>query len=165
MISPPLGGVWAAADIEVIASIVASFFVEGSAMPRPRSEMRRIREVLRLRAGLGEIEQVMSKHLFIAALLLASASCSTPAEQKPAAPAPPAPTLSATPFAQSAALQPPAHEEEILPPPEIRRGSGRFVGSGPSSRTVAATPEGQTTLNFVNADIADVAKAVLGDLL
>jgi general secretion pathway protein D len=107
----------------------------------------------------------MSKHLFIAALLLASASCSTPAEQKPAAPAPPAPTLSATPFAQSAALQPPAHEEEILPPPEIRRGSGRFVGSGPSSRTVAATPEGQTTLNFVNADIADVAKAVLGDLL
>ncbi|MEI9984486.1 MAG: secretin N-terminal domain-containing protein [Aliidongia sp.] len=52
-----------------------------------------------------------------------------------------------------------------MPPPEIRRGTGHFVGSNPSSKGTSTSPEGETTLNFVNADIADVAKAVLGDLL
>lgn len=49
---------------------------------------------------------------------------------------------------------------------EIYRGTGRFVGDVPA-RTSASLSEsgGEITLNFVNADIADVMRSVLGDFL
>ncbi len=46
----------------------------------------------------------------------------------------------------------------------IQRG-GRFVSKPHSTATIAGTGGGSFTLNFDNADIRDVAKAVLGDML
>ncbi|HXL99168.1 MAG TPA: type II secretion system secretin GspD, partial [Rhizomicrobium sp.] len=50
---------------------------------------------------------------------------------------------------------------------EIIPGSGNFVGAGPPRHVVstAVSDDGGITLNFVNADVRDVAKAVLGDFL
>jgi len=56
--SPPEAGVFAtpkrvaAADTEVIR-LSSTLFVSEGEMPRPRSEMRRVREVLRIHAELG----------------------------------------------------------------------------------------------------------------
>jgi len=57
-----------------------------------------------------------------------------------------------------AQMQPEA-SSEIIP------GSGQFTGSQRHSRAVATDAKGDITLNFVNADVKDVAKAVLGDYL
>ncbi|MEI9886375.1 MAG: type II secretion system secretin GspD [Rhizomicrobium sp.] len=52
------------------------------------------------------------------------------------------------------------------PPPEIIRGTGRLVGhTVPHAAQAAVTEEGGITLNFINADVRDVAKAVFGDFL
>lgn len=50
---------------------------------------------------------------------------------------------------------------------EIFRGTGQFVSETPNPRTAASViDEGDAiTLNFVNADIADVMKSVLGEFL
>lgn len=48
----------------------------------------------------------------------------------------------------------------------IEKGTGKFVNLGPAIKDVRATPDGKSfTLNFVNAEIADVARAILGDML
>ena len=67
-----------------------------------------------------------------------------------------------------------AAPNEQTPPPleqtpsasEIIRGNGRMVRT-PASHVASTSisEEGQITLNFVNADVRDVAKAVLGDFL
>jgi hypothetical protein len=49
------------------------------------------------------------------------------------------------------------------PAGEIIRGTGSFIGPVASPR-VTESGEGDVTLDFVNADVADVAKAVLGDM-
>ncbi len=48
---------------------------------------------------------------------------------------------------------------------EIYPGSGSLVGQARSRRGAEANSQGDITLNFVAADIKDVAKAVLGDYL
>jgi general secretion pathway protein D len=50
---------------------------------------------------------------------------------------------------------------------EIVKGTGVFTGAKPAERisTATQTSDGGITLNFVNADVRDVAKAVLGDFL
>lgn len=50
---------------------------------------------------------------------------------------------------------------------EIYRGTGNFFGSPRAARvsSAAVTEQGDITLNFVNADVKDVAKAILGDFL
>src|SRR3569832_3717 len=51
-------------------------------------------------------------------------------------------------------------------PPTIVPGTGRLVGGdAPALAQSAITDEGGITLNFVNADVRDVAKAVFGDFL
>lgn len=64
---------------------------------------------------------------------------------------------------------PPAPQPELQPAPqtaEIFPGNGRLLGTsaGQDSRT-DVTDDDEITLNFVNVDIRDVAKAVLGDFL
>lgn len=50
--------------------------------------------------------------------------------------------------------------------PEIVRGSGTFLRMSPPVRADAETaPDGDIVLNFVNADVREVARAVLGGLL
>jgi general secretion pathway protein D len=50
---------------------------------------------------------------------------------------------------------------------DIIKGNGRLVRAPVATRVASTTvsDEGQITLNFVNADVRDVAKAVLGDFL
>ncbi|HEY5339245.1 MAG TPA: type II secretion system secretin GspD [Rhizomicrobium sp.] len=57
--------------------------------------------------------------------------------------------------------------QPLAPAVEIYPGSGTFVGNAaPRPRAEAAVDgQGGMTLNFVNADIKDVSKAVLGDYL
>lgn len=57
--------------------------------------------------------------------------------------------------------------ETPSPVAEIFRGSGRLVGEAPEARVAASLSDenGEITLNFVNADIADVMKSVLGEFL
>ena len=109
----------------------------------------------------------MVRHLRAFAFLFALAACTTPAEETPVVPRPsaPSPFASSPPIAQSAALPLRSAAEEAVPPAEIHRGSARYVEPQPAQKDVSAVQENGTTLNFVNADIADVAKAVLGDLL
>ena len=53
--------------------------------------------------------------------------------------------------------------------PSVDLGTGRFVGADPAtqgqSRTPAITPGGPVTLDFVNVDVRDVLRSVLGDTL
>jgi general secretion pathway protein D len=52
------------------------------------------------------------------------------------------------------------------PPPTVVRGTGNLVNPGvPHASETAVTDDGGITLNFVNADVRDVAKAVFGDFL
>ena len=66
----------------------------------------------------------------------------------------------------SIALHSPSETAGLADGAGVLRGSGRFV-STPIAKAVPSgqTGEDGTALNFVNADIADVAKAVLGDYL
>ncbi|MDX1483416.1 MAG: type II secretion system secretin GspD [Alphaproteobacteria bacterium] len=45
------------------------------------------------------------------------------------------------------------------------RGSGKFIGKAPRRALARRGPDGGITLNFVNAEIAEVARAVLGGIL
>ena len=53
------------------------------------------------------------------------------------------------------------------PTTQIYRGTGNVVGTTPPPTAEAASvdQQGDITLNFVNADVRDVAKAILGDFL
>jgi len=65
----------------------------------------------------------------------------------------------AAPGAHAQTASEPAASSEIIP------GSGQFTGNPRHSRSIATDAKGDITLNFVNADVKDVAKAVLGDYL
>ncbi|GGF51399.1 type II secretion system protein GspD [Aliidongia dinghuensis] len=76
------------------------------------------------------------------------------------------PTASATPENGSIPMQTLSSEAVAPTNGEIYRGTGSFVGRATRAPTPATgKPDDGTTLNFVNADIADVAKTVLGDYL
>ena len=110
----------------------------------------------------------MAKHIRILASLLTLAACTTPLAQKPSESLPtttPVPFAAPAPITRSAALPLPRTSNELVPPAEIHRGSARFIEPHTAANAVTPAPEDGTTLNFVNADIADVARAVLGDLL
>ncbi|HLY59106.1 MAG TPA: type II secretion system secretin GspD [Stellaceae bacterium] len=65
-----------------------------------------------------------------------------------------------------AVLGPPSATVPAPRADQIIRGSGVFVGHEPPARPGLETDDSDgITLNFVNADVAEVAKAVLGDFL
>lgn len=68
---------------------------------------------------------------------------------------------------EPAPAEPATLREKPSPVAEIFRGSGRLVGEAPEARVAASLSDadGEITLNFVNADIADVMKSVLGEFL
>ncbi|MGA7713061.1 MAG: type II secretion system secretin GspD [Rhizomicrobium sp.] len=108
----------------------------------------------------------------IALVAPALASCSLfsteqkPAEEK-ASPLPSTPAqLQKGTDAAPAPLQPVA-SQPLAPSVEIFPGTGTFVGGAPPRAHAETAVDGQggITLNFVAADIKDVAKAVLGDYL
>ncbi|HXC56394.1 MAG TPA: type II secretion system secretin GspD [Rhizomicrobium sp.] len=81
-----------------------------------------------------------------------AAHASAPVADKDAAP-PSATAATSTPIAEP-------------PPPEIVRGTGHLVGHATPHVTESTIGEdGGITLNFINADVRDVAKAVFGDFL
>jgi general secretion pathway protein D len=128
---------------------------------------------------------VMTRRMSVAAAalaaLLALAACSgdftDPLETGPSAadlashahdPAPPPAQVAD----KDAATPPPAGAAPASsvipepPPPEIIRGTGHLVGhSVPHVSESSVGEDGGITLNFINADVRDVAKAVFGDFL
>jgi len=103
---------------------------------------------------------------FAASLCLALAACST--DDAPAAP-PAAPVAQPVP----ASAEPLQATEEPTPLPgaapeatfEMFPGSGAFTRPSRRVPSTSVGEQGDITLNFVNTDIKDVAKAVLGDYL
>lgn len=102
------------------------------------------------------------------------AACTTPYETIPVASHEPLPVTASAQVAEQPADQ--ASASPVTGSPaipavpaaktnEIIRGTGSFVGAPPPTRRKAGNPDTGATLNFVNADVRDVAKAVLGDLL
>ena len=110
--------------------------------------------------------------LGIALLSPVLASCSLfPAEQKPAPekanPLPPTPAQLLKGSNASPVPPAPLTNQALEPSVEIYPGTGTFVGGAPQHKRAETSTDGQggITLNFVAADIKDVAKAVLGDYL
>jgi general secretion pathway protein D len=107
----------------------------------------------------------MIKHILPLCLALILTGCGTDADRGPGAaaehePLPPVPLIPALSAAPSLPPAPPPPAAQII------RGSGASFGAVGSSHHAAVTAaEGDVGLNFVNADIAEIAKGVLGDLL
>jgi general secretion pathway protein D len=102
--------------------------------------------------------------LCLAALLVA---CSTD-ETKPAPPAPQAGSTAPAPLESAPAVDATAAPNaESGAKVEMYPGTGAFTGGGRTARTAAigGDEDNGITLNFVNTDVKDVAKAVLGDYL
>lgn len=104
----------------------------------------------------------------VAILCAALAGCSAWTAPKPVVEAsqkPAAPKVSQT--SEATSPPPAAVTHQILEPKaDIYPGSGNLIGDAPKHRSeVTVDAEGGITLNFVAADIRDVAKAVLGDYL
>jgi general secretion pathway protein D len=103
--------------------------------------------------------------IMLCVMVSAPADAQSPpvATQAAQSPAPPA----AAPAAQTTAAPQPATIDQGQSASEIIKGTGRMVRPGAPQHVVSTTvsDEGQITLNFVNADVRDVAKAVLGDFL
>jgi general secretion pathway protein D len=79
---------------------------------------------------------------------------------------PPAPTPVQAPARISATNPPTPPRNELLEPRvEIVAGTGILPGTATPRRQTSISGEGDITLNFVAADIRDVAKTVLGDYL
>ena len=101
----------------------------------------------------------------LAILLLAAVAGCVPDRFLPTMPA-----TTTVPSTQTAAPAPEGGtiDPAPLPPPqtrtEILRGNQRFVGAAPRQRAATAA-DGTVSLNFVNVDVRDAAKAILGDVL
>jgi general secretion pathway protein D len=62
--------------------------------------------------------------------------------------------------------RPPAEERAAPPPrPRLYPGTGVFVRAPDAPARPGAVPEGDVTLNFVDADVREVVRSVLGDVL
>ncbi|MGE5517924.1 MAG: type II secretion system secretin GspD [Bacteroidota bacterium] len=107
----------------------------------------------------------MMGRLVAAVLALALLACS-PDRFTPSMPSastiPPTPAVAAP---QDAAQADPVPVAPALTRTEVLRGNQRFVGQ-PRPRGEAVTRQnGTVSLNFVNVDVRDVSKAILGDVL
>ncbi len=102
------------------------------------------------------------------AALFTAAGCSTVNGPQDTAPATPTATSTPAPAAPAATqASAPAAETNAAarktPEPKIFKGSGVFIKPKPDKETV--TPGNNALLNFENADIKEVAKTVLADIL
>jgi general secretion pathway protein D len=81
-------------------------------------------------------------------------------------PDPPPPAAAPTAPVAHAAAPAAAPAANDSPPPEIIKGTGELVGHHvPHESDASVGEDGGITLNFINADVRDVAKAVFGDFL
>jgi len=101
----------------------------------------------------------------MAVLWLTILAACTPDRFTPTMPA----TTTTAPSPQAAeAARETAAVDNVPPPPqtrtEILRGTQRFVGA-PSRPRAANMADGTVSLNFINVDVRDAAKAILGDVL
>jgi general secretion pathway protein D len=123
-------------------------------------------DLLVARRGRGRTPLANRARLCAVIVLLLASQC-TPST--PAVAPPPASTLPASAVAAAATAEPqpiaPAAAGHVAP--MIIRGNGALVKASGRVATAPAAiaPDGQVSLNFVNADIRDVARAVLGDAL
>jgi len=108
--------------------------------------------------------------LVICGALMSSAQSCTPRpffDQTTQAPAgTPAPTESPEGLAVAETQAPPNVPREPTQIGGIYRGTDTFIGRGaPPPRGAIRTPKGEVTLNFVDADLREVVKSILGDTL
>jgi general secretion pathway protein D len=108
----------------------------------------------------------------IALTLLLTSCARPPQEAPPAAAARPAAASAQETAAPDTASAPASLENDSKAPipgrrpfAEIFRGTGNLVSAQPVQRSASVDAGGDFSINFVNADVRDVAKAVLGDLL
>jgi general secretion pathway protein D len=106
----------------------------------------------------------------VLALLLTLAGCEQMQQitgLPPVTPKASEPTALIPPPRQSGPVLPPSEDSQVNRPPVagVYPGTGRFVGTPPRRASATQTAEGDVTLNFVNADVRDVARAVLGEIL
>jgi general secretion pathway protein D len=115
-----------------------------------------------LGSHLENLRRLFRQLSFALPLALALAACASD-EPRPVPPAPPSPAAE-QPGATSEVATP---QQPILEPKaEFYPGSATFTGSVPHHVVSTSVGEqGDITLNFVNADVKDVAKTVLGDYL
>jgi len=93
-------------------------------------------------------------------MALALGACSTFSQPQAPAPAASAPPVALTHEDDETVPQQQHPDIQIIP------GTGKFVGTQTNSvERVQADDQGGITLNFINADLKDVAKAILGDYL
>ncbi len=98
--------------------------------------------------------------------MLALAACMNKPEPPPPSAAQLAQAASAQAPQTPQASPPSAQTEPDQPTAQIFPGTGRLVGSSePHPAASGVGEDGSITLNFINADVRDVAKAVLGDFL
>lgn len=101
--------------------------------------------------------------LAAAMLAIGLSACSTDVPRAPLAATPPAsaPPVAPQPDIAASPTEPLEAKSEMYP------GTGSFVHPAPAHREPRTTvgEQGDITLNFINTDVKDVAKAVLGDYL
>ncbi len=115
------------------------------------------------------MREVFPRVLLTSALLLAASASGFAQDENSAAPVlmTPAPATSAPHRLVQPASSTSATPEGAPASTEIYRGTGSVIGVTPPSQEPTAEDGGNNdiTLNFVNADVRDVAKAILGDFL
>ncbi|MCE9524162.1 MAG: hypothetical protein K8S25_17220, partial [Alphaproteobacteria bacterium] len=101
----------------------------------------------------------------ILSFALALSGCASDGEDAPApTTVPPTPTVSEAAPGASVVLEENATGAPTLPKTEIFSGSDRFVRPPPPRRGAAAA-EGDVALDFADADVKDVVRTVLGEML
>lgn len=114
------------------------------------------------------LARIMAQLLLCGVLLMAPSCTPRPFFDQTTKSPRPAVTTEAVPDEVGAAEALPQPESTSRPAPVggIYRGTDSFVRRGaPTGRGAIRTPQGEVTLNFVDADLREVVKAILGDTL
>lgn len=114
------------------------------------------------------LARIMAQLLLCGVLVMAPSCTPRPFFDQRTKPAQPAVTSEAVPDEVAAAEASPQPEatSRAAPVGGIYRGTDSFVRRGaPTGRGAIRTPQGDVTLNFVDADLREVVKAILGDTL
>jgi general secretion pathway protein D len=96
-----------------------------------------------------------------AAIAATLAACAMPDKRPAPAEEPPSPPASTVPTTPAATDK----DADRIRQPRMLRGTGAVIGPSRPIAKVEVAAGGQMTLNFVGADIRDVVRAILGDIL
>jgi general secretion pathway protein D len=115
------------------------------------------------------MRRMRAKTVIACGVALLIAACAQPPERQPVGGAPPE-TPSAQPVLPGPVLGQPLDQavSRARTAGGVYPGTGRLVGEAPprpAAPQIATMPNGDVTLNFVDADLREVIRAILGDML